>query len=93
MEMYKQITIERDIRTFETDEEVEKFLASVDPAEKLYEEDVNWVNNDHWEVVETLDHFISRVMAVVNTLSEIVSIQYLDNKQTAFIIHREFKYH
>ena len=36
MEMYKQITIERDIRTFETDEEVEKFLASVDPAEKLY---------------------------------------------------------
>ena len=92
MEMYKQITIERDIRTFETDEEVEKFLASVDPAEKLYEEDVNWVNNDHQEVAETLDHFISRVMAVVNTLSEIVSIQYLDNKQTAFIIHREFKY-
>lgn len=93
MGMYKQITIERDIITFETDEEVEKFLASIDPAEKLYEEDVNWVNNDHWEVVETLDHFISRVMAVVNTLSEIVSIQYLDNKQTAFIIHREFKYH
>lgn len=92
MGMYKQIIIERDIRTFKIDLEVEKFLASVDPAEKLYEEDVNWVNNDHWEVVETLDHFISRVMAVVNTLSEIVSIQYLDNKQTAFIIHREFKY-
>jgi len=89
--MYKQITINRDIRTFETDKEVEKFLASVDPAKKLYEEDVDWVDNDHWEVVETLDHFISRVMAVANTLSEIMSIQYLDDK-TAFIIHREFKY-
>lgn len=73
------------------DEEVEKFLANIDPAKKLYEEDVDWVNNDHWEVVETLDHFISRVMAVANTLSEIMSIQYLDDK-TAFIIHREFKY-
>lgn len=91
MKMYKQITIKRDILIFEKDEEVEKFLANIDPAKKLYEEDVDWVNNDHWEVVETLDHFISRVMAVANTLSEIMSIQYLDDK-TAFIIHREFKY-
>ncbi len=90
MKMYKQITIKRDILIFEKDEEVEKFLANIDPAKKLYEEDVDWVNNDHWEVVETLDHFISRVMAVANTLSEIMSIQYLDDK-TAFIIHREFK--
>lgn len=91
MKMYKQITIKRDILIFEKDEEVEKFLANIDQSKKLYEEDVDWVNNDHWEVVETLDHFISRVMAVVNTLSEIMSIQYLDDK-TAFIIHREFKY-
>lgn len=88
--MIEQITLKRETHKFDTPKELHDFLNGVDDADRYIKVE-RYYSASYLTLTETLESFIDRVLSVANTLSDVICIQYLDDKHTAFIIHRLIK--